>query len=142
MGMIDAKTAQKIKDTLAKVADPVTLTVFTKEHECAFCQQTRGLVEELAALSEKLVIERFDLEKDHETAARYGVERAPAIVVHGKEDRGIRYYGIPAGYEFSTLLESILDFGITRPSPLSPQTQASLKGVTKPAKIQVFFTPQ
>ncbi len=142
MAMIDAKTTQKITEAFAKLTEPVTLTVFTKEHECTFCQQTHGLVEELSALSDKLATERFDLQKDHEAAARYGVERAPAIVVHGREDRGIRFYGIPAGYEFTTLLESILDFGTARPSPLSPETQQALKAITKPAKMQVFFTPQ
>jgi len=142
MAMIDAKTAQKITAAFANVTEPVTLTVFIKEHECTFCRQTHDLVEELSALSDKLVTERFDLDKDGEVAARYGVERAPAIVVHGQEDRGIRFYGIPAGYEFTNLLESILDFGTARPSPLSAETQQALKAITKPAKIQVFFTPQ
>jgi alkyl hydroperoxide reductase subunit AhpF len=142
MGMIEAKNAKRISAALAGMADPVTLTLFTKEQECAFCQQTRDLIQELAALSDKLVTEWFKLEKDVETAARYGIERAPAIVVRGEQDRGIRYYGIPAGYEFSTLLESILDFGTGRPSPLSPQTLSALKEISKPAKIQVFFTPQ
>ncbi len=142
MAMIDAKTAQKITEILGQVTEPVTLTFFTKEHECIYCKQTHDLVQELAALSDKLTIEEYDLDKDAAVAGRYGVERAPAIVVHGREDRGIRYYGIPAGYEFTTLLESILDFGVNRPSPLSQEAQNALKEVTKPTKIQVFFTPQ
>ena len=107
-----------------------------------YCKQTHDLVQELGSLSDKLAIEEYDLDKDAAVAARYGIERAPAIVVHGREDRGIRYYGIPAGYEFTTLLESILDFGVNRPSPLSAETQNALKGVSKPTKMQVFFTPQ
>ena len=142
MAMIDAKTAQKITEALGNVTQPVTLTFFTKEHECMYCKQTHELVQELSTLSDKLSVEKYDLDKDAAVAARYGIERAPAIVVHGKEDRGIRYYGIPAGYEFTTLLESILDFGIDRPSPLSAESQKALRGVTKPVKIQVFFTPQ
>lgn len=142
MAMIDAKTAQKITEVLGTMTETVTLTVFTKEHECTYCQQTRDLVQELASLSDKVAVEEYDLAKDAAIATRYGVERAPAIVVHGREDRGIRYYGIPAGYEFTTLLESILDFGVDRPSPLSNEVQDALKGVSKPTKIQVFFTPQ
>ncbi len=142
MPMLDQKTAEKVKEALGGLTQPVRLTLFTKEHDCNFCRQTHELLDEVAALSEQISVDPHDLEKERELAERFGVDRAPAIVVHGEQDRGIRFYGIPAGYEFSTLMESILDFGSQRPSPLSETTQKALQGIDKPVKMQVFFTPQ
>ena len=35
------------------------------------------------------------------------IEKAPAIAILGEKDYGLRFYGIPSGYEFSTLLHGI-----------------------------------
>ena len=41
---------------------------------------------------------------DREKAAEFQVDKAPAIVVMNGKDYGIRYYGIPSGYEFGSLI--------------------------------------
>lgn len=119
---------------------PVTLVSFTQEMECQTCRETRQLLEETNELSEALALEVVDFVKGKETADAYGIERIPAIVVRGDRDYGIRFYGIPAGYEYASLLEDILSVS-RRDSGLSDESRERLRGVSSPLHIQVFVTP-
>ena len=70
-----------------------------------------------------------------------GIQRIPAVAVMGAEkDYGIRFYGLPTGYEFGTLVDAILDVS-SGDSGLSPETRQALQTLTKPVHIQVFSTP-
>lgn len=116
-------------------ADQLTL-------ECEMCSQTHQMVEEVAALSDKLTLEVHDFVKDEVLAQQYGVDKIPAIVplAEGQKDYGVRLYGIPSGYEFSTLIEDILmvSKGEHR---LSEATLAQLGKLDRPVHIQVYTTP-
>jgi len=120
--------------------EPVRLIIFTQEIECQFCKEARQLAQEVAGLMpEKISVEVYDFVKDDAQAKQYGVDKVPALVILGKKDYGIRYYGIPYGYEFSTLIETVVNVskGTTN---LSEDTKAKLKALDKPAHIQVFVT--
>ncbi|HDP98615.1 MAG TPA: glutaredoxin [bacterium] len=122
-----------------KMIKPVKLVFFTQQFECQYCQMTHELLDELVTLSDKITVEIYDFVKDKDKVEKYGIERIPAIVVEGEKDYGIRVYGIPAGYEFSTLIEDIIDVsrGTTE---LSDQTREALKKISRPVHIQVFIT--
>ena len=62
----------------------------------------RSLLEEIVALSPLLHLEIYNFLLDKDKVDLYGIDKIPAIVVERK-DYGIRFYGIPAGYEFSGL---------------------------------------
>ena len=51
-----------------------------------------------------------------------------------------RFFGIPAGYEFSTLVEDILDLS-KGTTALSEKTRTALEEVDQDLHIQVFVTP-
>ena len=142
MSMISEKDRKAVKDRLAKLVKPVKAVVFTQEMECQFCSETRGLMQELAELTDKLKVEVRDFLGDAETAKRLGVDKIPAIALLGEGDKdyGVRFYGIPAGYEFVSLLES-LEMVSRGDSGLSPATREKLKGLKKPLHLQVFVTP-
>ena len=143
MALINDKDAKAVREKLAKLSHPVTLAVFTQEFECEYCRQTRELVEEVSKLSGgKVTIEVYDLVKDKAKADEMGIDKIPAVAVLGGkgEDHGIRFFGIPAGYEFSSLLES-LDMVATGDSGLAPATREKLKALTSPLNLQVFVTP-
>jgi glutaredoxin-like protein len=58
----------------------------------------------------------------------------------GERDYGIRFYGIPSGYEFSSIIEDIVD--VSRgDSGLQPATREALAAVSEPVHFQVFITP-
>jgi glutaredoxin-like protein len=140
--MIGEKDRNTVKDRLAKLVRPVKAVVFTQEMECQFCSETRGLMQELAGLTDKLQVEVKDFLGDAAEAKRLGVDKIPAIALLGEGDKdyGVRFYGIPAGYEFVSLLES-LEMVSKGDSGLAPATREKLKGLKKPLHLQVFVTP-
>jgi glutaredoxin-like protein len=143
MAFIDEKNAKVVRERLANLAGQVTLAVFTQEFECEYCRQTRELAEEVAALSGgKVTMKVFDLVGDKARADEIGVDKIPAIAVLGEDgkDFGIRFFGIPAGYEFSSLLES-LEIVARGDSGLAPATREKLKALSSPLSLQVFVTP-
>jgi glutaredoxin-like protein len=137
--MMSEQVRTKAGEMLAKVTSAVRLVVFTQENECRFCKEAREMAQEVADLSDKLSVEVYDLEKDSAKAAEYRVDKVPAICVVGDKDHGIRYFGVPAGFEFSTLI-TLIDLVGRRDSGLKPESRAKLAGLTSPADLQVFVT--
>jgi len=129
-----------VKEELASLQDPVRIIVFTQEMECQFCRETRELAQEIGELSNKISVEVYDFVKDAKKAAEYAIDKVPALAVVGKQDYGIRYYGIPAGYEFGTFLKDLkmVSKGSTE---ISEKSRAKLASVNSPVHIQVFVTP-
>jgi glutaredoxin-like protein len=123
-----------------ELVNPVKLVNFTQALECQFCAETRKLVEEVAALSDKIEVKVYHFAIDKEKVEEYEVDKIPAIAIIGEKDYGVRYYGIPSGYEFSSLLEDIIDISKGEVE-LLPATREALAGITEPLHFQVFVTP-
>jgi glutaredoxin-like protein len=123
-----------------ELVNPVRLVNFTQALECEFCAETRQLAEEVAALSDKIELEVYNLAIDKEEAKKYGVDKIPAIAILGEKDYGVRYYGIPSGYEFSSLIEDIVDVSRGE-GELLPATMEALAEIAQPLHFQVFVTP-
>ena len=99
---------------------------------CAACRDTKQLLEELVELSDKLHLETYDFVADAEVAAAAGVDKIPATVVRGGDGgERARFYGAPSGYEFTSLLEDILDVGDGGPA-LPDRVVEALKQVDEP----------
>ncbi|HLG52259.1 MAG TPA: thioredoxin family protein [Chloroflexota bacterium] len=135
---------QVLRDHFADLSRPVRLLVFTEAHGCPYCPHTRQLLEEVAGLSEHIELELLDRRAEPELAHRYGIDKVPAIVllVGGGEpvDTGIRFFGIPSGYEFGTLVDDIVAASRGEPA-LSPATRNWLATLDRPLHLQVFVTP-
>jgi glutaredoxin-like protein len=145
MELMDSETKEQVKGALGEMEGPVHALVFTAEEGCVACKETVAIMEELASLSEKVTFQHLDIDKDNEIAKIYGVEKTPAIVImkgteNDHEYLGIRFFGIPAGYEFTSLLDSILTVSIGKLG-ISDEGQEYLKGLKKDIHIQVFVTP-
>ncbi len=136
---------QKERDTLAKefgekMVNDVRLVVFTQEIPCMFCKETELVANELAEISSKIKVEKYDFVKDQMKAKELRIDKIPAIAVIGVKDYGVRFYGIPSGYEFTSLVGAITD--VSRgDSGLSQRTKDTLKLVDSTVHIQVFVTP-
>lgn len=144
MALLNDQIRDQVRNEFNDLTGDVKLVLFTQKMECQYCSETRELAEELAALTDKISIEVFDFEDDKEAVETYNIDKIPAmaIVKGGTEPRdyGIRLYGIPSGYEFSTLLEDIVMVS-SGESGLAEETKTELAQLTKPLHLQVFVTP-
>lgn len=122
------------------LVNPVKLVFFTQEIACQFCRETGQILEEVAGLSDKITVETYNFVTDKEVAERYGIDKIPATIVMGEVDYGIRFYGIPSGYEFTSLIEDIIDVSRGK-TDLLPETLEVLARIEEPVHIQVFVTP-
>jgi glutaredoxin-like protein len=139
MPILNEPARIKAREMLANLANPVRLVLFTEDSGCQFCKEAAGLAQELAGLSDRLTVEVLDLQKDHLKAADFHVDKVPAFVVVGERDYGIKYYGVPAGYEFTTLL-TLLDLAGRRNSGLQPENRSKLNLLSSSLDIQMFVT--
>ena len=160
MPFLSEADQDQVKDIFSKQLDrPVRLRVLTKptsklfipgQQLCATCAEAEPFVRELATLSDKLEVVVHDVQAEPSVADQYGVHGAlPAILIEpGAVDTtdsaaargGVRFLGMPAGYEFSTLIADIVDLS-TGTVGLSESTQAELRDITTDVHIQVFVTP-
>ncbi len=140
MPMLDDKVKAEVSKVLSAMQNPVTLKFYTQEFECGLCKETRELLKEMAELNPQVKLVVKDFVKDASEAKEDGIDKIPAIAVLGEKDYGIRFYGIPAGYEFSSLLNAILMVS-TRINKLKDDTKAFLKELKTPIHLQVFVTP-
>ena len=122
-----------------KLENPVRLIVFTQQIECKFCLETRQLAQDLALLNNKITAEVYDFVSNADKVVEFGIERIPALVIVGLKDYGIRFYGFPYGFEFQTLIESIVNVSRGR-TDLSDQIKQRLTEVKAPAHIKIFVT--
>lgn len=142
MPLMDSDTQQQVRKVLAAVQSPVTLKMFTQDFECGYCKETRQIAEEVAELSDLVSVEVHDFLANADLAKSLGVDKIPAIVVLGEggRDYGIRFFGIPSGYEFTSLLEAIVLVG-TGDVELQDSTRKFLDALQTPLHLQVFVTP-
>jgi glutaredoxin-like protein len=144
MALLKEEDRQHLIKEFEALQNPMKLLMFTQELECQYCRETRMIVEEVAELSDAISVEVYNFVTDKEVAEQYAIDKIPAIAVlrDGEEtkDYGIRYYGIPSGYEFSSLIEDIMMVSQGE-SGLSEATKAQVAQLTEPAHLQVFVTP-
>lgn len=140
MGIIQDQDRIAIKKQFENLSSPVKLINFTQEIECQYCKETHQLINELSELSDKISAESYNFITDKEATEKFKIEQIPATVIMGDEDKGIRYYGIPGGYEFAALMDAIKMVSDGN-SGLSPQTKDFLKQLKQPVDLKVFVTP-
>jgi len=140
MGFLNQKVREDLIAAFRDLKHDVTLKFFTQELECRFCKETRELLDELKTVSEKVKVEQYDFVRDAALAAELGIARIPAIAVTGEKDYGIRFYGIPSGYEFASLVEAVR-LVANGELKLSPEGRAFLDSLAADVHLQVFVTP-
>ena len=140
MAFLSAKDEQAVTKEFERIAGPVKLTVFASELGPETNAQTIALVKEVAALDDRLSVEVFNPHIEREQAQAYGIEVTPSVVVEGARDYGIRFFGIPAGYEFSNLIDSIIAAS-SGEAGLTEEGVTALAGLTSDVVIKVFATP-
>jgi glutaredoxin-like protein len=143
--LLNDDIVKQVREFFGGMREAVHVLFFGAQDNCDYCADTRQLLDEIVALSDKLSLSAYDLQADADVAAKYNVDRAPGIIIAAMDgeqvtDYGIRFSGIPSGHEFSTLIQDILLVS-GRDSGLTPQAREYLKKLDKPLHLQVFVTP-
>lgn len=144
-GLLSAEIKNQVREIFSQLKAPVEVLYFGREEDCELCDQTHQLVEEVVGLSDRLHLSIYDLDADADIARQYHVDKAPGLVIAGREgdrilDYGMRYAGIPAGHEFTSLVHDLVLVS-GRDSALSQKSRDFLGKLTSPVLLQVFVTP-
>jgi alkyl hydroperoxide reductase subunit AhpF len=136
---------KQLQEAFLNLQNPVEIVFFGSEKNCDYCTETKQLLEEVTVLSDHLGLTVYDLEKNSIEAKQYKIDKAPGFNIMAKVgldlvDYGIRFYGIPSGHEFTSLINDLVLVS-GRDAHLDPMTVSYLKGLTKPIHLQVFTTP-
>jgi len=144
MALLKEEDRQHLIKEFEALKNPVKLLMFTQELECQYCRETRMIAEEIAELSDSISLEVYNFVTDKEVAEQYEIDKIPAIAVLRDDDKpvdyGIRYYGIPSGYEFSSIIEDVMMVSQGE-SGLSEATKTQVAELAEPLHLQVFVTP-
>ncbi len=142
MSLLSASDQQTLREMFADMKQTVTILFFTQTIGCETCDDTKRILGELTALTERIVVDEVNLVLEQERAAEYGIDRAPglALLVDGQDTR-IRMLGAPAGYDFMSLVDAILAAGGASDMALSEDSVGLLATVAEPRRIEVFVTP-
>jgi alkyl hydroperoxide reductase subunit AhpF len=140
MPILSPSDAARVREMLTSLPGPVRLVFFTQTLNCETCEPAKQILGELAELSGQITVEEHNFLLERELAATFGIDRVPAIAVVGAQDYGIRFLGIPSGYEFMSLLDAIQVVS-AGDSGLNEGSRALLAGLESPLALQVFVTP-
>lgn len=143
MSLINEADKKQIFEMFSKnVSGDVNLMLFydPSEAKCPYCNATIELIKELSGMEKRITLTMYDINESQKEAKFLGIDKVPALIVGGKKIYNVVYFGIPSGYEFSSLLSDIIDASNGTTS-LSDDTKEKLKAVNKPIDIKVFVTP-
>ncbi len=136
----DKELIRKLFDE--KLINKVKIIFFTQNLNCNYCYDTERILNEISELSDKIILEKYNFIIDDQKVKEWEVDKTPAIVITDENEniKGIRYFGIPAGYEFSSLIEDIVMVS-TGNSGLSDRIKQKLAQINEKIHIMVFVTP-
>src|SRR5262249_20298334 len=139
---------QQLRDRFAEhLSGPVQLTLYTRPGSgrlilpsglgCATCEDARQLAEELQETAPDLI----DLKVVDVTVEDAPVSEVPTLTLAfpGEEAR-IRWQGLPAGFEFATVVDAVERVS-TGAHGLAPESVEALTRLTEPVDVMVFATP-
>ena len=148
--MIPLKDQEAIRQKFAQeLTGPVKIDYFTERalsisvpgrRPCASCKPTQEMLQELARLHDLVRLRVHIFDEAAEARAKYDVQRIPAIILRGRGEQFLTFYGLPGGTEFPAFLESIVD--ISRGEVLLSQESVKALGKLKDdVLVRVFVTP-
>ena len=155
MPLLGDEDTKYLRDSFAELRADVGVTVVTRERSRLILPgagadddggedasaEVKQIVDEVAAASPRIKVTHVDAAADADRARALAGAHLPAIVFSGASSKGtLRYFGLPAGYEMSTLVATLMDLG-SGEAMVPAEVADELAKLTAPVHIQVFVTP-
>jgi alkyl hydroperoxide reductase subunit F len=141
MPLLRAEEESKVREWFAELVRPVELVVALGPEETPragsgdvdFGAEMVRVCEGLAALGERVTCR---VEEEPE-----GFPRFPSVSIRPDgRDAGVRYDGLPWGYELGSLVGGVVEAG-REESTLRPDSLAALEELERDLSVDVFVTP-
>ena len=141
MGLLKDTDIQFLKEKFGKeLGEEVKVIAFTSENQNKDNNTVfKDILTEVSDLDERIKLE-FYSEDDKEMVEKYGITMYPAFAMVGEKDYGVRFYGIPSGYEFAALIENLVDISKNK-SAFPADLLDEVKSINEEITIKVFVTP-
>lgn len=139
--MLDKDTQNKVREILQELTQPVKIVLIKNEGE--YSDIVEQLLDELKELDERIIVNSYHSDSEEARTYQFENDLLPALLIldnDGKDYR-IRYYGIPSGYEFTTLLQNIIAVSNKTVNSFTKENIEKLANINKELRIRVFVTP-
>jgi glutaredoxin-like protein len=135
---IDEKTEREVKKLFTLLEEEVDVHLFVID-SCVYCRETELMLKTLADLSDMVSLFIWS-GSNNQKAQEYAIDKFPGIIIEGKNKGTIRFFGIPSGYEYTSLVHSILSAGAFS-KDVDEAIRKRLDKLEKNVHIQIFVTP-
>jgi alkyl hydroperoxide reductase subunit AhpF len=148
MSLLNDQVKQQVRERFSeRLSGPVQLKLYLRPGSgrlilpsglgCPTCEEARELAQDLQEAAPELI----SLEVIDVTVQESDVTELPTLTLAfpGEEPR-IRWQGLPAGYEFATVVDAIERVS-SGEHGLSETTVGRLAELTEPLEVMVFATP-
>lgn len=126
---------------LQALEQPVHINFFAAQTEAD--QRIDAILQLLVeASSSRITVKRYRLSDSPPIADLFGITRGPALAYEDADghDSGMRFIGVPSGYQFATVLDDLLDIS-RRAIRLHARTRQVGLGITDRMRIKVYVIP-
>ncbi|MDD5307743.1 MAG: FAD-dependent oxidoreductase [Deltaproteobacteria bacterium] len=137
--LMDEQTKKELREALKDLGADVKVVFFGRNKDCPGCASQHEILKVVAKTSKRITLEVLDLEANAKEALEYGVDKVPATLVIGSRGRALKYYGVSAGYEFSSLIDSVR-LAASGKTGLPPELETLVARIDAPVRLQVFVT--
>ncbi len=139
---IPAESLEEIRKTLTTyMLNPVDVYLYTQTLNCPTCPDAESLAKQLEPLHPALFLHIINPLLDKNIPADVDLQYLPLWRFESqKTDPGIRFYGLPAGYEFAVFIETILTLSQNQPALEQPYVER-IQRLQHTFHIKVFVTP-
>jgi glutaredoxin-like protein len=135
--LIDENIKAQLNKAFEHLVNPVHLVFFTQKNACTECTDQEELLKELTNVSNKITLKVYDFILNGDEAMNYKIDKIPATAVIGERYSGIRFFGLTAGFEFTTLIEDIIMVSSGR-TGLDPRLEILVSAIANPVHLQVL----
>ena len=139
MSILKGLEQDYVRNLFNLIQNDVKLSFFTQQPESHASREARQILEELVSMSDRISLTIFNYKENESEARALEIDKLPATVIKGEKDFGIRFFGVPAGYLVSSLIEDIVQVSKGE-SELTGQTKENLASVNSPLTLQVFVS--